>query len=242
MTEAVSEQIESTIHEALPLSESLQDWIQRYKHSPSFYYFQNDLKNIHLTNTKLAFTFLALREAVKGWAIAAKKLPTETSSTGSHSQTRGIQEQDFIFDQMIVGVGFSHPDDGGRMTTSNVAVARPLQKTPTHSVMHQPYALSLHQNAVEQNLLQEYLTLSRNEFSFYMKTNDFWSVRIGVEKIILNSLNLMPALIFSPINVVLKLTAGYKDFPDLLHLLSDHFPTYTVHRLLFSGFMKVASR
>src|SRR3990167_1922351 len=65
------------IKSSLPKSEEIEDWINRYKNSPSFYNFQKDLEKIFMVNIKLAFIFIALREALKGWVMAAKQLPSE---------------------------------------------------------------------------------------------------------------------------------------------------------------------
>lgn len=222
LSNEIAEQLLSTIHDSLPQSQALQEWKNRYRQSPSFYNFQNDLKNIYLTNVKLTFIFLALREAVKGWAIAAKKLPDATFQSEKYSEphTPEVSEHEFVFNDTVLPLVQGQTND------------------PSSQIIPSNREISVSSGDIEASLLPEYLRLTRNEFSFHLKTTEFWPVRIGVEKMILNSLGLMPSLIFSPINVVLKLTAEYKHFPELLHLLSDHFPTYSVHRLMFSAFMK----
>lgn len=55
-------------------SAEVAEWYARYGNTPSFYYFQQDTDHIFRTNVKLALIFVALREAVKGWAVAAKKI------------------------------------------------------------------------------------------------------------------------------------------------------------------------
>ena len=71
-----------------------------------------------------------------------------------------------------------------------------------------------------------------------MKKEEFLIMRVGVEKLLLSSLPLLPEKLISPINVFYKLTEKHKDFPDLLYLMSEHFPTIAVQKMLFSGFMK----
>src|SRR3989304_7685928 len=50
------------INDQLKKSDGLNDWITRYKHTPSFYHFQNDIETIFLLNLKIAFIFVGLRE------------------------------------------------------------------------------------------------------------------------------------------------------------------------------------
>ncbi len=200
-----------------PKTDEIDQWLRRYKNSPAFYNFQNDLTHIFLTNIKLVFIFLSLREALKGWAVAAKKLPSTSKQTGS-TVNASIENEDLVFE------GFD--------TTSGPVPKQNLTNTD------QSATLSVRGDfAMERDLLPNYLKLCRNEFTFILKTNEFWQMRVRVEELFLHDLAVLPDLIFSPINIVLKLTEKYRDFPDLLYLLSEHFPTYAMQRMLFSGFM-----
>src|SRR3990167_9770000 len=73
----LNERIYSLLKSGLFKTEEIDDWLNRYKNSPSFYNFQKDLEKIFAVNIKLAFIFIALREALKGWVMAAKQLPSE---------------------------------------------------------------------------------------------------------------------------------------------------------------------
>lgn len=211
-------QIKDQLEIYAPKTDEIDEWLRRYKNSPAFYHFQNDLAHIFLTNVKLVFIFLSLREALKGWAIAAKKLPSTSKQAGGTVGT-GDQDEDLVY--------------GGFDISSQVAPKQNLMNTDKN-------ALSVRGNfALERDLLPSYLKLCRNEFTFILKTNEFWQMRVHVEELFLHDLAILPELIFSPINIVLKLTEKYPDFPDLLYLLSEHFPTYAMQRMLFSGFMLV---
>jgi hypothetical protein len=101
ISEETSTSLQSLIKSSLKKSDETKKWLQLYKNSPSFYYFQNDLRNIFLTNIKLAFIFMSLREALKGWAIAAKKLGSNktVSDPTSNKKTESIEEtSQFIFE------------------------------------------------------------------------------------------------------------------------------------------------
>ena len=210
------------IGEKLEKSEETKSWLNRYQYSPSFYHFQQNNDTIFTINLKLAFVFIALREAVKGWAIAAKKLSSSVSDKKQESAS--IVEDSFIYD-------FSSIKEYGtsKTVTSNA---------PSNTLATKQYGLVKSQSSpLEKDLLEEYFTLCRMDFSEHMKHDYFWILRLGIEKMILQTLPLLPQLINSPINVFFKLTQNY-DSSEFLYFLAEHFPTYSIHRLLFSGYMK----
>jgi hypothetical protein len=203
------------LHKQFPPQDERADWLTRYRAHPGFYNFQQGLDHIYITNVKIAYLFIALREAVKGWAIAARKLPTETSFT-----THPVEEGSFIYDTEDMAHIVSGTSD---------------ESSPKHSITVP--ASATEKRAIERDLLPEYLLLCRNEYASLLKTEAYLDIRLQVEKTILHNLPTLPHPIVSPINVVLTLTSPYPTFPDLLHLLSEHFPTYAAQRMLFSGFL-----
>ena len=164
----------------------------------------------------MAYVFIALREAVKGWAIAAKKLPNTVNKNPAAQETEtGIDPGQFIIDDTLILASVNNRQVGNR---------------PSGLIKSSP-------GAIEPDFLPEYMTRCRNEFWQHMKTEQCLMIRLGTEKIILQSLSMIPNLIFSPVNVVIRLSQKYPEFSELLYLLSEHFPTYAIQRLLFSGFM-----
>lgn len=202
-------------------SEEITNWISRYKHSPSFYNFQKDLQRIFLNNIKLAFIFISLREALKGWAIAAKKLPTANSNIKQNTEQI---KNDLIFDD------FYNVNNNQIIKSGSFKIEQ--EKNEDETAMAKRNA-----EQIEKDLLPEYLHLCRMNFMDILKNPDFLGLRIEVEQNILNTLDILPSIIFSPINIVLSYTSKNPSFPDLLYLLSEHFPTYAVQRMLFSGYM-----
>ncbi len=203
-------------------SDEVRDWFVRYGNTPSFYYFQQDTDHIFRTNVKLALIFVALREAVKGWAVAAKKLPG-TASKPKKTSSQTIKQDTFIFEDVAEIQHIVMPQS---------------KKTVQNGLTIRTNGLAKKQeSAIEKDLLPQYLKLCRVDFYEQMKTTSYWELRIMIEKFILNALPLMPHIVFSPINVVIDLTKKYDEFPDLLYLLSEHFPTYAVQRMMFSGYM-----
>jgi hypothetical protein len=204
----------------LKKSEETNEFLNRFKHSPQFFYFQKDLEKIFDTNLKLTFIFIALREAVKGWAIAAKKIGAKTEAA-SFSKKPKIDEEEFIFNLNEVG-------DFNKQTKTK---QKDIQSF-SNAIINTPFS------AIEKDLLPSYLQICRNDFYLLFKKEEYVFIRLEIEKIILRFLSLLPELIVSPVNLVIEMTKKYENYPDLLYLLSEHFPTTVVQRLMFSGYMK----
>ena len=211
-------EIVGSIRKILKKPDSTQKWISLYKHSPSFYNFQKDLLLVSLINVKLACIFLALREAIKGWAVAAKKLPERTKFESGSPKVKFTRE-DFLFDYPL-------PDNVRNTHESSISLA-PQNKSV---VKRDTFGL-------EKNLLVEYLKYCRDDITGYMKKDYFWILRVRLEQTLLASLTLFPHLIYSPYNVIYKLTEKYENFYELLYLLYEQFPTLAVQRLILSAYM-----
>jgi hypothetical protein len=208
------------IKDNLKKSEETNEFLNRFKHSPQFFYFQKDLEKIFEVNLKLTFIFIALREAVKGWAIAAKKIGAKAGSAGFSSKTK-IDEEELIFNlNEIVD-----------LKEKTQTKQKDIQGFPK-AIINAPFS------AIEKDLLPSYLNLCRNDFYFLMRKEEYVFIRLEIEKIILRFLELLPELILSPVNLVLEMTKKYENYPELLYLLSEHFPTIVVQRLMFSGYMR----
>jgi len=202
--------IRSIIRATMEPGEDYQAWIQKYSHAPSFYNFQTDNRYIFRMNVALTFIFIALRETVKGWAIAAKKLPSYHEQKTTSPSESPFKENSPLYEELVTGTDII-------LKTSTLA--------PSSA------------NGIEVNLLREFLQVCQRDFTRHTKTEEFLIMRVGLEKLILSSLPLFPNLIFSPINVIINLAIKYPGFPNLLYLLSEEFPTLVMQRMIFSGYM-----
>jgi hypothetical protein len=196
------------IHATVPLSPETITWLGRYKASPDFFHFQKDLKEISVINMKLACIFIALREAVKGWAIAARKLK-DGSYERKYAPHEDMQSDEFVYDIDPL--------------TSLIKSTQSIQERPG--------------TAISKSLLSDYMKLCQADFRQGTKTEQFWTTRVQIEKNILNMLHVFPHLIYSPYNVIARLIGTDDRFDEILYLLSEHFPTLSMHRLMFSTFM-----
>lgn len=214
VTAEVADALTSLMAGQFSKPDEVTSWLLRYRYSPQYYYFQEDMKRIYRANMKLVFLFVALREAVKGWAIAAKKLEPSIPTITIR------EEKQFVYEdtaEALLPIVISHTPS-----------AQPAQSS------------SLQHNAAQQmeiNLLIGYMRLCRAEFDNLMREEKYLIFRVETEKMILRTLPLLPGLIFSPINVVLEKASRYKNYGELLYLLSELFPQLAVQKMLFSAYM-----
>jgi len=218
----VSKNAITKVHQNLHKSENIQEWIARYKSSPAFYHFQNNLIHIIRINTNLAFIFIALREAVKGWAVAARKLPG-THERKQQKESEDLNREEFIFDSSLY---FSQESSSENKTDISTSI-----------VHHSNLPAIRNEEGIVKNLLPEYIQINQVDFRQQMKKDIFWDIRVDLEKEVLNSLSLFPNLIFSPLNVIINLTRRYDNFFELIYLLSENFPTLSMQRLMFSSYL-----
>jgi hypothetical protein len=231
LAQEVGDDILYLIMETLDYPENITSWKSRYRHGASFIHFEQDLEQVFRTNTKLVFLFLSLREAVKGWAVAAKKLPGSNqhgTSTDEPGQ-KNIHHHIFVF------------EDHQNLTSQESSLKIQTSGTIFRSgslASRQSSEITVRNTTLEQNLLPTYLMMCQQAFADLMKQPHFWILRVRLEELIIRHIHTLPHPIHSPINLVRSL-AGDKDTTnDFLHLLSDHFPTYAVQRLMYSGYMK----
>lgn len=219
ISDDLSREFIERIRRELEKREYLKQWIENYKKNSEFYHFQKDLDSIILINIKLACIFISLREAVKGWAVAAKKLPHATGRT--ESPKADIQRDEFLYEYLIKEIAKTENLNESSLDIRNQAII----KAPS--------------SAIEKNLLPEYLRLCDSDLKAYMKKDYFWILRVQLEEKILSLLATFPHLIFSPYNVIIQYTQKYDNFYELLYLLYEKFPTLSMHRLIFSVYMHI---
>ncbi len=213
LTSGTGNEINALIEEEMMYEPEIAKWKAANGRHGSMYHFDKEIASIHKTNIALAFVFVALREAVKGWAVAAKRLNTNNEAESLNTDRNEIKAEAFIYE-----------------STNNIEQSRSMTHARAGLVKGQ-------KSSIEKSLLAEYMNMCRIHFEKKMQTVEFWQLRVAVEKIILAVLPLLPHVVFSPVNVVIDLSKKHENFPELLHLLSEHFPTYSVQRMLFSGYM-----
>ncbi|MFA6005843.1 MAG: hypothetical protein WC775_05165 [Patescibacteria group bacterium] len=210
------------------------DFLQRYKNTPEFYYFEKDVQSLYAVNASLAFIFISLREAVKGWAVAARKLAAKVESRKSKVESEGEKMEE----ELVYGIDII-TDHGSRIADQVEFSGKDEERSDERRglTVKTQGLIKREGSQISVALLPEYLRLCRNEFSELLKAQQLLFLRVELERVVLRSIDTLPYKIESPINVVLELTKMYPTFPDLLYLLSEHFPTYAMQRWLFSAYL-----
>lgn len=218
LTTSVGTELTKRMKEYVPKNGEIGEWIERYQYSPSMYHMRSSLNHIHEVNMSLVFIFLALREAIKGWAIAVAKLETNVPHIkNDHVVDLQHNNDDFVYKEMD-GVVKNYSDVNNLISKHNAII-------------------QAEKSAIEQNLYVEYLQLCQRWFSLELKKENYVYFRVQTEAAILIGLDNLPHPVVSPINRVVDLVPDQKDFMDLCYLLSEHFPTISIQRTLFSGYM-----
>jgi len=213
-----AESNERKIALTLRKSEEIGEFVSRFQFSPSFVYFQQDLKKIFLVNIKLTLIFLGLRESVKGYAVAAQKIAAAAAKENLGKITKELNDE-FIFSEIV-----SVKKGKTEKTITSIKKSALVKFGP---------------QGLEKSLLPDYLTLCRNQFFKEMKRPEFWDLRLKMEEEMLAAIDNLPHFLHSPINIMLQFAEKYKNFHEFIYLLAENFPTLAMQRLLFSGFMKV---
>lgn len=221
LVEETAEELKKLIQKQFSKTSSIIDFLNRYQNTPQFYNFRITLEKIFVINFKLTLIFLALREAIKGWAIGAKKIPTYASKESSKTVEFFKKTEKVIIDEAQSDILESLTSTS--LTIKNESKTSSLQKS--------------HQNDLEVNVFVNYLKICQREFFLLTKKEEYFLFRVQIEKFVIHCLPLMPEIIFSPINVVLPMISYYDNYPDFLYLLYEHFPPLSIQKLIFSGYL-----
>lgn len=219
LTKQLCKTTQNILDQYFPKEKDLNDFILKLKDSPSYYHFQKDIKHIFQNNAKLVFIFIAIREAVKGWAVAAKKITAKSEYGKPEVSVEGNTREAFIYEDYTKELNIS-------IENVKDAIGRKQIEIKTSE-----------KQGLSVEMLPIYLKHMRQEYESLSKTERFLYFRVEMEKTVVAKLELLPQKIESPINVVLELTQKYPCFSELLHLLSDQFPTTAMQRFMFSGWL-----
>lgn len=160
------------------------------------------------TNAGLYLFSLAIRESLKGKYLGLKQI--ESTPTSKEDVFKKISE-DFI---AYTGIK--------KETMSDLKL---IQKDTT-------------QNKIITTSYNEYFKLMDQDMKNLMKTESYLSRRVELEKLTLSFLNLLPHPFSTSFHTLVKDYVDRKDFPELIYLISDLFPTESPYKLLSSVVME----
>ncbi len=221
LVRTIGTQLQEIVNNTLLPPVLMQQWVCNHEYARVR--LSQDVYAIYVMNIKLAILFIALREAIKGWAIAMKKLP----SSYERAQASGYappSAQKLVYQL--------EAPRGAQTVQRNITAPRPRSRGLFGGLIKRNQS-----SAIEKNVFGEYLHVAQQHFTRYTYQDRFVMMRLSLERIFVSSIPVLPQPLVSPVNVVIQLTKKYPQFPELLHLLSDHFPTYAAQRVMFSGFL-----
>lgn len=234
--------ITELMNDAFDIPEAISEWVQKYRYTPSMYEFKYNVQSIARTSVVIALVFVALREAVKGWAVAAKRVES-TSKYGSkydddpHENKESPNDvSDDVFSRMLIQMSKEYKSGTPRQPKKeapNQNSNEMVHVGNNRGIAHQQ------ERGIERDLLQDYLRLTREEFEFQKRSNLFWTLRVKIEEFLQLWIHELPHPIQSPINVTSSLIKQYPHANEFMSILIDNFPTLGVQRMMYSMYMKL---
>lgn len=174
---------------------------------PQIFFIRQDIKKVNKVNAKLAFIFIALREAVKGWAVGAKLINTRAGEvyvsreSQSHTIFDSSLKEDYIINHDLL-----------------------MQK----DFKLQNYSSK---EGVVVSFYPKLVALMIDEADKMIKKADYFVWRVQFEENILAKLLNIPHPINSSYRDTIKLCQGMPFFDELIYLICDSFPSLAVFKL-----------
>lgn len=174
------------------------------------------ITNLSTVNASLYLLSLAVRESLKGRFIGIKLI----GDALDESEKR-------IFNDLSDGF---FPEGGGKeQTTSfqNISQSsKDIQNTQSNTLATTTYG--------------EFFKIMEWEMDRMLKREDYLTRRVELERFALSKLHLLKQPVESSFAAVSRFSADNPDFPELLFLIAELFPTQSPFKLLSSSVMKKA--
>lgn len=162
-------------------------------------------------NSQLYFFSLSIRESLKGKFLGIKQI----------GQKVGDREK-VILDDM--------------KDEYHTAVNKRENKKDKQNISTKSNAISKSEKKeIVISYTEEFFQAIKLEMSRLAKMEDYLTRRVELERFAINKLPLIPHPIDSSITAVFKKNFGHPLFPELIYLISDHFPSHSPYKLLTSA-------
>lgn len=171
------------------------------------------IANISDTNTSLYLLSLAIRESLKGAYLGIKQIGERLEN-----------KEGVIFSDL--SEGFFTPSETKNKNTASLFLTPPHAASQTHG-------LTL-------SVFSEFFKLMEWEMEALLKREEYLTRRVELERFALSKLPLLPSPLESSFATVAKKTAQNPNFPELLYLIAELFPTQAPYKLLASTVMRQA--
>ena len=208
LSQQIKEFTESSLNEVYEPENAILKYISNNLNSEvSRSLIESDISKVIVLNSDLSLIFISLREAVKGWAVGAKKLEDlqhhmngYTYKPKSSDPVRHVK--DMFFEEFSMGRINSQLANAG--------------------------------NELEISLYSKFLTLLLTEMEELVKKKEYLYKRVQLEENILDKIDQFPHIIDSSYSKVSRFAYKYPYFDELLYMLSETFPTLVVSKLTTS--------
>jgi len=162
----------------------------------SSHFISAKLKNLSQTNAAIALLFVAMREAVKGWALSTKLLKDKY--------------EDARYDR----------------------VTQSVEKEVETSIMEDASNIQLSRNT-EQFDYVKFMVLVQSEVDDSQKKESHLHARLALEEYLVE--NCQKVEIDLTYRTLAEYAQNYKNFDELVYLLSESFPTIAATRVIVSS-------
>ncbi len=166
-------------------------------------------------NSSLYLLSLSIRESLKGRYLGIKQIGERLKD-----------EEKAVFDDL--SEGFLQPVSDNKEGTANIrihAATKLAYQSPT---------------GITTSVFAEFFQVIEKEMEKLRKEEKYLTRRVELERFALSLLPLIPHPLDSSITAIFKQAYDHPQFPELIYLISDLFPTQAPFKLLSSAVMKKA--
>lgn len=188
-----------------------------FKESAKIY--KKEIDSLFLIILKMVIFLYAIRETIKGFVFGIKNLPSST--------TEGLNS-DFK--------NFSSESDGNLQS-----VSKEIFRNETLVIKSADSAIVKRVSSLPILPFPQFLKRAEDFFLEEIKKESFVIYRLGVEKLFLNFINLLPEKIELNYKTLLQSLKKYYNYERFIPLLAEDFPVTYVYKLLLLLFLKLLS-
>ncbi len=166
-------------------------------------------------NASLYLLSLATRESLKGKYLGIKQIGE-----------RLADEEKSVFNDL--SEGFLHPSENSMKGNTDIR---------THSTTQLTYKSP---QGITTSVFAQFFDIMEKEMEKLLKEEKYLTRRVELERFALSRLQFMPHPLDSSITSIFREAYDNPQFPELIYLISDLFPTQTPFKLMASAVMKEA--
>lgn len=173
----------------------------------------NFVKNVSRMNASLYLFSLAIRESLKGRYLGIKQIGEKLE-----------EKEKSTFNDISEGFFAGEKKEDKRNTL--------IEAHPDKRITVQQ------KSAITTSVFAQFFEVMEKEMKELLKKEKYLTRRVELERFALSKLHLMPHPLESSISTIFTKAYDHPQFPELIYLTSDLFPTQTPFKLMASAVMK----